>query len=569
LPDFSQRRRTTPGQQAVDASTGNDKGRINLNTSSRIIWNACSKWLATLANAGMSLLLVPFLLSKLGKEGFGLSALVGVIVSLSAVADMGLQAALSRQLAAALAENNRRKFGELYASALSVFLTAGLLCAGACALFAPELARLFHVSKSLMEPAIWVVRYYGSATILLSLVKPAYTAVLASHNRFDLFNHAETGLSLARGASLLLVLTLTASGLYGWAAANLACSCGELIVIRHLARRVHPRLVLAPRFVRLGAMASLFSLGGYFFIVKLIGMLGVHADPLILTSFLGPAAVALYRPPGLLASLGRSIVLAMTWQLHPLATHYHVRGETHSLQQVLLRGTRLTLLIGIPVCVFLIVFAAPITTAWLGKQLQENCPTAAWLLVLFASSELCDYAGGSQSPVLIGMNRLRFVVLLNLPLAAVNLLGSILLVGYTPLGVIGVLVPTVTVFAIRRIVETIYVARATRVGVWRYLKESYLRPFAVLIGLSGVAVILRLTWAQPSISRLAECGVATAIVWAGLTWALGFTAEDRGSCRSLLKRIRTRFARPAVATTPMPSAQTGAPAAVGAEPDKA
>ena len=138
---------------------------------------------------------------------------------------------------------------------------------------------------------------------------------------------------------------------------------------------------------------------------------------------------------------------------------------------------------------------------------------------------------------MIGMKRLRFPLLLNLPLAVLNLAGSILLVGYTPLGVLGVLIPTVIVFAIRRICETVFVARITGVGVVRYLRESYLRPTLLLCLLAGPAVALKFAIQPRSLPPLLGCATLIIVTWAGLCWLIGLSDEDRRSFAALFRRV--------------------------------
>ena len=511
-----------------------------MRTSSRILWNAVSKWLATIANAGMTLLLVPFLLIKLGTEGFGLSALVSVIVSLSAVADLGLQAALTRQLSAELHRKDARRYEELYASAMSLYIIIALTVGCLCVIFAMPMARLFNVSEELMPQAVFIIRYYSSLAVFLSLIRPAYASVLASHDRFDLLNHAGTAVNIIRGVLLLAVLGFSNTGLYGWAAVCFACSLLELLMLRHLARRLRPGLKVRPGLVRGSAVTCLFSMGGYFTLIKIIGMLGVHSDPIVLTTYLGPAAVALYRPPGQLSGLARAFVLAMSQQLHPLATKYHVTGDRAALHAVLIRGTRFTFLIGIGACGFLMIFAEPVMAIWLGKELGQQYMVAAWLLVLFAVSDLCEYAGGSQGPIMVGMNLLRFPTLMNLPLAAANLVGSILLVKYSSLGAVGVLVPTVVCFAIRRVIETVYMASVTGMGLMRYLRGAYAWPMVVLAIMLAGGGTLRAFWRPGNIPQLALAAVGTMVVWVMLCWWIGFGPEDRRSFRGLVAKLRSR-----------------------------
>ena len=63
-------------------------------TFKQIIKNIFSSWLAVLAQSGIAFFLIPFLITHLGKEGYGLVGLLGVLLGFSQIVDLGLRGAL-------------------------------------------------------------------------------------------------------------------------------------------------------------------------------------------------------------------------------------------------------------------------------------------------------------------------------------------------------------------------------------------------------------------------------------------------------------------------------------------
>lgn len=506
-----------------------------MQVSRRIAWNAVTNWVAMVVHAAIGLALVPFLIGRLGREGYGLAALAGVVVSFTAVADLGLRGALSRHLAEQVALDNTRRFNELASTALALYLAIGAALATACFLVADPLARAFRVSDALLPDAVFLIRWYSSVSIFLSFLLPLFGAVVISNNRFDLRNYIVTGTSLLRGALLFAVLGLTDTGLYGWAVvgiASLAVQFGLLVIT---ARRLWPAMEMRLRHLSWYAAKALASLGSSLFVLQLCGMLSVQSDPIVLTAFLGPSAVALYEPALAAAGAVRPVVQTLAEQLHPLATDLHVTGRQEELQQVLLRGTRYTLLMGVGVSVLLGVFAEPIMQVWLGRRLGPEYLVTAQVLVAWVVVDLFNYASGSLGPVLVGMNRLKFILWTQVPAAVVNLVASIWLVGYTRLGVVGVVIPTAVIGIIRRPVVSVYVARVCGLTARRYFLESYLRPIAVLTMLTAAAFGLRWAIGPASWLSLGACAAALGVSWAGLAWGIGLTRADRQAFRQLLR----------------------------------
>ena len=491
----------------------------------------------------IGLILVPFLLGELGKGGYGLVALVGTIVAFAEIADLGLRGALGRHLAEQAAIKDTRRFNELASSAMVFYLFAGTVLAAACMLLAPLLVRAFNVPDHLRTQAMFMIRWYGGFTIVLAFVHPVYGAVITSESRFDLLNYVSVAQGILSGMALFLVLGLTKTGLYGWAVVMLAIQVAGLMARRQIAHNINPGFRIRLDLFSRTAMGSLFALGGYVFLLRIVRTVSLQSGPIVLSVFLGPAALALYSPGVKLTSVVGPLVGALARQLHPLATGLHVTGQTERVQAVLIRGTKYTFLMAIAAYVLMAVFAQPIARVWLERTLGPEYRTVGWVLMGMALVHLFMYTGGTQFAVLLGMNRLKFIAWMQLPLAAVHVLGSIALVAYTSLGVLGVVVATLAVTIIRRVIVAVYAARSCGLSVGAFFLKSYLRPLIVLVILTGVGVALRIHVDPSSLPVLAACAAIMSLLWLVLCVFVGFNQEDRKSFSGLLGAIRESVLR--------------------------
>src|SRR4030042_161008 len=329
--------------------------------SSRIALNTISSWSAQFFSGILSVILVPIFINKLGKEGYGIAVLLGVIVSLSLAFDLGIRTALSRQLSEQVALKDHQRFNQLFCTGLVIYRTIVFCLAVLCYMFATFLSRAFNISPQLEFEAVTLIRWYGSITIFLSFIDPVFGAVLASNNRYDLSNYVASGIGILRSIVMIAVLLVTDTALYGWASVMLFSQILNLLVIRFVAYKVWPALKIQFRYLDTSSLRTLFGMGSSLFAIRLTHLLSIRSDPIVLTTFLGPVAVALYRPAVALCSFARPIVNSLSEQLHPVATAYHTVGKTEDLHKVLVLGTKYTLLMGIPVCIVLGFFAEPIT----------------------------------------------------------------------------------------------------------------------------------------------------------------------------------------------------------------
>lgn len=509
---------------------------LPITTPRRVLVNAMTRWMAVLVQGVLGVFLVRFLLAQLGQDGYGLTALMSAIVTIATVADLGLGGALGRHLAALLALRDKDRFNELTSTAFLFYLLVGSALSVACGLFAPQIARFINTPTLLMAQAIFLLRGYAAPALLISFITPVYLGVVSSTNRFDLLNWISAGVGVIRAASLVLILSLTSMGLQGWAGAMLFAQVLNLALTAWTAYRICPWLRVMPQLATRTAFSVLCSTGVYLFALQLSNLLSVKADPVILTTFLGPAAVALYSPAVTLVGAVRPLVTTLADQLHPLATTYHVTGDRRNLREVLVRGTKFTLLLGVGACVMLGVFAEPIARIWLAESLGSQYILTAQVLVLWTVVDLLSYAAGSQWAVLLGANRLKFLTWTQLPFAVLNVGVSAALVGFTGLGVLGVVIPTLVIALVRRPIIVVHVAHVCGVSVSDYLREAYLRPGIILVMLTGVAVGVRFLANPSSLLALLGWGSLLILCFLGLCWGVGFTKAEKAVLRAMLAR---------------------------------
>jgi O-antigen/teichoic acid export membrane protein len=207
-----------------------------------------------------------------------------------------------------------------------------------------------------------------------------------------------------------------------------------------------------------------------------------------------------------------------------------VMGNRARLQGLLIRGTRLTLLMGILAFVILGIFANPIMRVWLERSLEAEYSIVARVLTIWAVTDLGMYAIGTQWAVLLAMTRLSLIVWVSVILAAANVLLSIYLVGYTRLGVVGVVIPTALQRLLTWLIITPYTARLSGLTLREYFVASHAQPLVVGVLLSGAAFGLR-TALPPgnTMELLTDCGLI-ALIWVGLSWQFGLTSEERSAC---------------------------------------
>jgi O-antigen/teichoic acid export membrane protein len=269
---------------------------------------------------------------------------------------------------------------------------------------------------------------------------------------------------------------------------------------------------------------------GWLLVIELCNMAIYAFSRVILGAYRSPRAVGLFEGPvrahNLLYALGGALAVPVV----PTASRYLSTGDQRRLRDLVVRGTRYTLALFVPVCVTLIVLAGPILDAWLGDRYGDGEVALAilvsyWLL----------YGGLVVTPgFLVGAGRARELARIMIVVAGSNLVLSLIL---TPeLGVEGPAVATAAPF----VVAFPFMLRLGLSASGAPLAELARRAWApnYLLGavIAGLLILGRA--ALPMDETAAVLGLAAGGVLA--YWAVFYgvvlAADERALARGLISR---------------------------------
>jgi O-antigen/teichoic acid export membrane protein len=477
----------------------------------QILKNIITSWCAVGLQAVIGLVMVPFLLGKLGKDGYGAVGILSAIISFAGIADLGLRQALNRELSETVAKKDIEGFRRLSSSAIVLYIGVAVMISGVGAIFAAPLCSLFKVNEHYFRLMVLLLRTYAPLSVLLSFVTPVFTAGICSFMRYDLENNVSITAQICISLMLLICLSVfDINPMIIWCAVMVVGGLFRMSMLGYLYRKVCYGGHIGIRYIQTGCLLPLFNLGGSMYVLQLTHMLAERMDPLIISRFISLEGVALYQAGSRLPQMVNLIVLAAVNQLTPLTTKYHVGDIREREQQVLILGTKYTLYLGAFFSAGIILFADSFCHLWLFDKLGDDVKMVALVMKMWAVANLFNYAGGAHWPILLGKRRLKFAVWLEVPTAVFNVVLSVYLVGFTSLGVVGVLVGTVISEVIRRPIAIWYVSRLLRLPFWRYIAQAYSFPVLYifgmfLIGFWATSQFVTLNWSGLIVSIGAYC----------------------------------------------------------------
>jgi O-antigen/teichoic acid export membrane protein len=269
---------------------------------------------------------------------------------------------------------------------------------------------------------------------------------------------------------------------------------------------------------------------GWLLVVELCNLAMYASSRIILGAYRSPASVGQFEGPvrahNLLYALGGALAVPVV----PTASRYVSAGDQRRLRELVVRGTRYTLALFVPLCVTLMALAEPILDVWLGDRYGEG---AAALTILVSYWLL--YGGLVVTPgFLVGAGRAREVARIVIAVAVANLGVALIL---TPeLGLEGPALATAIPFfvAFPAMLRVGLSASGARLG--ELARRAWLPAYGLGAALAGVLVVLRLAADPSTLPAVIGAAAGGVLAYWLAFYALVLEPGERALVRGLLKR---------------------------------
>jgi O-antigen/teichoic acid export membrane protein len=339
---------------------------------------------------------------------------------------------------------------------------------------------------------------------------------------------AATAIALLLGGGILAVVLVP-----------LPISVGVFVADLWYLRSLAPDLSFRVNGVSRIHVRRVLSFSASIFVARIAGQLKAETDEVVIGFFLPVTAVAHYTVARRLSQIIRTLAEQLAKVLLPIASELDAAGDEDRLRHLYLLGSRLTLVVLLPLSAALIALAGPSLAAWVGQEYAES----ASVVVVLVISQVFDTSQWPAGYVLQGMNRHRPLAFISLGGALANLVFSVVLVQqYGVLGVaVGTLIPTVietTLFV------TPYAARVLQVTLGRVVTDVVLRAVLPLVPAIVVLVIARALIEPTGIVALVAITAPVVAAYALVYARYGATPGERDAYLRPFRFARTAEREP-------------------------
>jgi O-antigen/teichoic acid export membrane protein len=499
----------------------------------RIVINTLANGVAQFASMLSALVFMPFLIKGFGATGYGLYLIASSVAGYAGLLDLGVGTSVTKITAEASAQGDSERVGRVVSSGVAFYTLVGIVVAAIMLFLALNTGSFFKVTAD----GARLLRNLFLVTAAVSLwAWPSSTAgaVLAGYQRYK--QSAMVSLATTIGTIVVtaavvvmhegpLTLMLGATGV--------SVATGIVSVV--LAKRALGDTPLSPALADLRGLRSIFSVAWAVFVTQVCAVIVYQqTDRLVIGVFIGAAAVAAYEAAGKFQGLVSQLTNFTVSALMPMASHLDAQGRHETLRTLFLRGTKYSIALLNPVVVVLIVVAKPLLLVYVPMFAAQ-----AFAAQLLISHQVLTSGTAVGDSIIIGLGKLPKRVPYAIGMALLNLTISLVLV--QRLGILGVVLGTMIPYFIDYPFHIRILLRALDIPVSRWLKETVLPTYPLLLLPLLCSLLLIQTSLAGSLVGIALIGLVSVGAYWAAVYAFGLEPDERADVRVALSAVVARL----------------------------
>jgi O-antigen/teichoic acid export membrane protein len=432
--------------------------------------NVIANWLGMAAHMVAGFVVAPFLVRHLGDREYGWWILIGSLTGYFNLLDLGVSAAVGRNMAYYRAKGDRAGVNAVFNTSLALLGgVAGVALVGTLCLL-PFFPQWFQVPDDQAPEVRLALLLFG---VNLALVFPsnALMGTLWSLQRFDVLNAIEIPVLVLR-VGVTFYFIGQGHGLVALSVIVLSTTLLSALVRAACCFRLDPGLRLGGGQVERGMARKLGGYGFWYFFLSMERPAGQLVVPPLIGYWLGPVMTTLHSFPARLTGYASSVMTSGSQVLTPIATAMHAERRHTEQQELVIEGSKYCFALGLYfICLFLWL-GQPLLNLWVPGSLLQS---AGLLLAILALGDLLPMSQWINYGIILGKGRHKVMSLISIAeLAATVGLAWMLSQRY---GLVGVCVAVAVPGALcRGVCQAVYCCRVVGVSLSEYVARAFVPP---------------------------------------------------------------------------------------------
>jgi O-antigen/teichoic acid export membrane protein len=469
---------------------------------------------------------------RLGQEILGIWDFAWSLISHFALVQAGVTGSINRYVAQFRAQDDIDSLNRAVSSVAGVLRVMGalvLVLTVVCVWAMPSILRQ-SLSGHLAE-ARWVVLLLGTS-LAIQVSASVYGGVLTGCHRWD-WHNAMYALTYTIMLAGMVFSIFSGYGIVGLALVNLIGESFGRITRVVLAYRVCPGLQIRRNHMHWKTAREMMGFGGKMFVRDSATLLLGQTTSLLILSYAGPAALALFsRPTALVRTMG-SFISKYANVLTPTASSLHSAGDSLEVRMLAIKSTRYNLFLCLPPMIFLALTGGDLIALWMGAKYAN-----ASLVAVLVGAHFFSMAYAPLYHVLCGLDKHGSVSLVLMFGAICGVVAAFVCLAVAGGGLTSVAASFGAPWAIvNGIYLPFYACKRLRLPLRKFLVDIWRLPLAVCVPFTLIIVAVKWLPIVSAFQRLIVFGLTGGTVLFAVYW--GFVVPETWKSM-VLRRVGIR-----------------------------
>jgi len=491
--------------------------------------NILSSWTAYAVNVLVGFFLSPFVVHQLGDMSYGLWTFMIGITGYMGLLDLGIRSAVTRYVAKYNEKKDFKSLNGLCSTAFVFYVLAGSLACGiglVLSRFLPDIINGIETIKDEAQFACIIV----SVEVAIILCFNVFGGIIVGLKRFDISQGIGIFVGLIKAGGAVFVL-LRGYGIVGLACTALCSTMLGYLLQTLFAFKLLKSLRISIKTISRDHARQLFGFGILSFFIHISAQIIYYTDSTVIGVFLEAADITYYMIAGNLLLYAIQFLTTIGMVLFPSVSGLHAREDMEGLRDILIHGTRLTILLAVPIYYSFLVVGQNFIDLWMGEQYGS---ISAGVLYILTFAQLINLTQIMAISILSGMYKHKFIAGCMLGEAIVNIVLSVILVHIY--GIYGVAMGTTIPFLVTRlIIVPRYLSNLMNIRLADYYRNTIISGF--LNGLTFLIPILVLNWylTVDTWSRLILTILSSLVIYGLYVYNWGMGEKERSQILKFLR----------------------------------
>ena len=496
-----------------------------MTTANLLFKSSISRTSLTILSIIISFLMLPFLVSKLGDEWYGIWTVLGSLIGYYYLVDFGLATAVTRYITQYISKNDKDNANSVINTALVIYSAMALaICIITITVsyfvhyFVPNARDLF-----IIRIAILIMGF----NLAIEFPFKAFAGIIGAYVRYDLITYAHI-FTLLLNTALIVILMNLGYGIIALSIIGFICSQISNIIFYFISKFLFSDMQISRKFFRKDKVKELFGYSVWSFLIQIGDQMRFRIDSIVIAWMLTAGHVTHYFIGARLAEYFLTLLYRATNILTPVFTKYHAENNYQEIRSKLLFVTKINNILSLFGGGLIIIVGRPFISKWMGDNYLDAYP----VLVVLIIAMIIEAIHNPSNNVLYAIAKHRYIATVGTFEGIINFILSLVLIQYY--GILGVAIGTAIPLIVSRLfLLPLYTCRCIGLPITQYYSNLFVTTLFTITYL-GLFYMLAKDIIIPQYMAIVVASLSALPVYFFCIFFVSFNRSERILLRSLL-----------------------------------